>query len=1076
MVDTNIATAEAEKKEISCRFIRTLIKCVKAKGVDGSNLFEGMAFPAEYYMNPSNWVSRVELEEIEQRAVKLTNEKTIMYQVGFTLPELNYFGFLKQLAHVLLNPLMIYKDISRYSRLFTRTSIFNIKTIRPNFIEFSMREMDGYPITENRRYYINGFLAAVPTIWKLKPAAVFEKKEDDEESAINDSCTWEVYWENSESHFTLFKNWMFTRLLKIHSTIAEIEKNFVKLQQRNEELLVQNEQLAKIREIALKADGSRSIEDIYRGVVDEAGKIPGVGFIMVYCKDNRDKIEVQYHSRSAREAIKKELEKRGFHNKNGIDSSVGLEVFHAIEVLKSKYDYKCNPHVITVDHLYDIFRGNLPKAACSAIQKLYSADKVAIVPVMVDGREWGTLVLLIQNIVPVHLLEMIASHLSVAVKNVSTMQYLKNKNTELAVLNDFSIKIANVLDLEKIFKISIEEIQRVFNSDSSCIYVFNEVTGDLDLIASLGDTDKILGFHECLEKNERLLDSILNSGPVNNIQEVFSNEKDNNEDKDIADDFYPDWPYITAKLQLHKKPYGFIVVCGKKEKPFTETEQSLLIAICNQISIGMENAKLHEAIVLRMKELEAAKNMLTVSEEKLQCILESVDIGIMTTDLQGKIVQINDSAVALYRYTTKFDLIGRNVLHLVADSDRQRALDCRKKLLETGYADTSELLFIRCDGAEFLSEVNSAALLDTSGEITGFVLGVRDISEQKVAELKLKESEEKYRTIFDFASDMMFFLDRKGNILDVNKRIKEIIGYDREEFIGRNITRLNAIMPRNSTAILLKNFVEQMSGNYIAPYEVTIIKKNGERAYLEVNAVAIKKDGNTVNDLAIMRDITQRKQAEKELRKKQEMMYRIITSIPNSVIVVNRDMEVVMVNRAFLDTFKYRKNEAEKKPLSVIINVPDFYLTAQSIFSEKNPDRQVEFSYVINNRSRTFVATYMKIGREDVLVSISDMTEERQKQESMYLTDRLVSVGEMASGIAHELNNPLTSVVALSQIVANQDLPKDVKEDVLAINNEAQRAATVVRNMLSFARKHVPERQFMQMFSSYAYMSITQTR
>jgi signal transduction histidine kinase len=85
---------------------------------------------------------------------------------------------------------------------------------------------------------------------------------------------------------------------------------------------------------------------------------------------------------------------------------------------------------------------------------------------------------------------------------------------------------------------------------------------------------------------------------------------------------------------------------------------------------------------------------------------------------------------------------------------------------------------------------------------------------------------------------------------------------------------------------------------------------------------------------------------------------------------------------------------------------------------------------------------------------LRDITEERALQERLYLTDRLASVGEMAAGIAHELNNPLTGVVALSQLLLESGVPDDIKADMEAISSEGQRAAVIVKNLLSFARSH----------------------
>jgi len=82
-------------------------------------------------------------------------------------------------------------------------------------------------------------------------------------------------------------------------------------------------------------------------------------------------------------------------------------------------------------------------------------------------------------------------------------------------------------------------------------------------------------------------------------------------------------------------------------------------------------------------------------------------------------------------------------------------------------------------------------------------------------------------------------------------------------------------------------------------------------------------------------------------------------------------------------------------------------------------------------------------------------------EEQLIVTDRLASIGELSSGIAHEINNPLTSVIGFSDLVLGKDIPDDVKEDLRVINREAQRTAGVVRNLLTFARKHAPEKKPM---------------
>lgn len=88
-----------------------------------------------------------------------------------------------------------------------------------------------------------------------------------------------------------------------------------------------------------------------------------------------------------------------------------------------------------------------------------------------------------------------------------------------------------------------------------------------------------------------------------------------------------------------------------------------------------------------------------------------------------------------------------------------------------------------------------------------------------------------------------------------------------------------------------------------------------------------------------------------------------------------------------------------------------------------------------------------------------DITERKRMDEQLIMTGRLASIGELASGIAHELNNPLTSVIGFSQLLMERDIPDDMKEDLGLVNSEAQRCAGIVKNLLTFARKHAPVKQ-----------------
>jgi two-component system NtrC family sensor kinase len=130
---------------------------------------------------------------------------------------------------------------------------------------------------------------------------------------------------------------------------------------------------------------------------------------------------------------------------------------------------------------------------------------------------------------------------------------------------------------------------------------------------------------------------------------------------------------------------------------------------------------------------------------------------------------------------------------------------------------------------------------------------------------------------------------------------------------------------------------------------------------------------------------------------------------------------------------------------------------------EQDLRRTAEFRAVTKSGRELWIsvtaARIMHGGKLAGLIAFTDITDQKQQNERLMMTDRLASLGELASGTAHELNNPLTSIIGFSQLLLERQVPDDIREDLKLINNEAQRAASVTKNLLTFARKHAPTKQ-----------------
>jgi PAS domain S-box-containing protein len=201
-------------------------------------------------------------------------------------------------------------------------------------------------------------------------------------------------------------------------------------------------------------------------------------------------------------------------------------------------------------------------------------------------------------------------------------------------------------------------------------------------------------------------------------------------------------------------------------------------------------------------------------------------------------------------------------------------------------------------------------------------------------------------------------------------------------------------------------------------------------------------------------------QSEAKLRHQQEIIGYIVENTPNAVLVTDDAGRIVLANNAFKEIFGLKENGIIGRAFVSLTQLSNI-IPETKLFLDSGSSRCTkEVHYKYNGSKKTFIVNFARLNDEKFFFLIlTDITDEQARQERLYLTHRLASVGEMASGIAHELNNPLTGIIGLSELLMDENVPDSIKEDLTAINSEAKRSATVVKNMLSFARKHSPSKQ-----------------
>ncbi len=1074
------------QKEVSCRVTNSVLKYLESKGYNCDSIVDGLPYPytKEYLSDPLNWVTYEIRETICRHAAKLTSDEAIMFKVGLSTPTLNPLGGIESVIRKFSGPKMVYRFVPRYARLLDRVFKFKTTFHDKNCATIEMRiEEPGYKPSKDSCFYAQGILAAIPTLWGLPPAEIHEKEcmymplPGTAKNGVQyeaEACVWEVQWQPLHSWFRRFFDNVIGRvhLTPGPSYFRGLEQSLRRIDQKNVELIARNRQLAAVREIAMGVDKVRTVDEALTLTVEQAREIEGVRFVLVLTLDETGEyVTTPYYSKiRPRNNVRSPLKALGIDpekllGKNPTSNKLRFQV----SKIKMAQDYFNNPRILVMDSLADLLDGVMPRALCNSIQTILKVKKLVLVPLFVENKLWGNILFFLTQDTPIDILEMIGTHCGLALNNIININNLVARNIELtarnsqlAIVREIALGVDKVRTIDEALSFAVEQareiegvrfvlVQRLDESKEFVVTPYyskirSQYQFMVDAIKALGfDPDKELGENPTSNKlrfrfsklkvaqdylqNPRvmvfpslaeLLDGVWPRALCNGIQKIMGVKK-----------------LVIVPIMVESESWGNLLFFLTQDVPL-----DILEMIGAHCGLAVKNISNIEALAN-----EAVRKRILIDE--------SLD-GIVILDDNAAVIEANPRFAEMLGYT----LEEVRKLHTWDWDVKWKP----ETLLEMGrgVGSGSEGLHLetqhrRKDGTVFDVDisVNGAQF---GGQKLIFCV-CRDVTERRQMVEALRESEERYRTIFESANDILMLLDNKGRIVDVNARIEDIGGYKREELIGKDIRTLSSIMPKKSLDMVAKNYLKRMAGKNVPFYDVEMFKKNGEQLIIQINAMAVRKEGKIIGDLAILRDVTEIRQAERNLKLQKDLIDRILATIPNAVLLLNKNLNIIIANKTFYNLFKFRKNQVENKPVSELIKTPELDQAIKKVLSSREEKVSTEIRYLIGSSEKILVINIFAMEEEYLLLVINDVTEERIRQERLYLTDRLVSVGEMAAGVAHEINNPLTSVIGLSSILAKQDVPESVKEDLRAIYSEAQRCASIVRNLLTFARKHVYKKE-----------------
>ncbi len=446
------------------------------------------------------------------------------------------------------------------------------------------------------------------------------------------------------------------------------------------------------------------------------------------------------------------------------------------------------------------------------------------------------------------------------------------------------------------------------------------------------------------------------------------------------------------------------------------------------------------------------------SEDKFRKISDSARDAILIMDQVGRISYWNPAAEHIFGYTAE-ETLGRELHSLLVPERYYAAYRAGlARFRETGQGPvedkTLELSALRKDGTEFSIELSVSSV--NIGNEWNAVGILRDISDRKQTEERLKASEEKFRLLTETSIDFIFQTDREGVIQYCSPSLHQILGYEPQQVTGTNFLDYVAVSDVLNAVELLQSL---LSGNRINLAEILVLSKEGAQVALELNAAPVLKDHLVVGVQGVARNITERARTQRMLEESEEK-YRSLVENADDVIFIFQDNRIKFHNKKAQELTGYSAGELADLPFIDLVHPDDKELAKSAHQRRLGGEPLPRQTYRVRSReNREFWVETSGVritweGRPAVLSFVRDITERRALESQLRQAQKMEAIGQLAGGIAHDFNNVLAVITGYSETMMNEMGRHHPLHHMLEeIFSAGQRAARLTRQLLTFSRR-----------------------
>jgi PAS domain S-box-containing protein len=450
-------------------------------------------------------------------------------------------------------------------------------------------------------------------------------------------------------------------------------------------------------------------------------------------------------------------------------------------------------------------------------------------------------------------------------------------------------------------------------------------------------------------------------------------------------------------------------------------------------------------------QLDQLNQVLMRSQRNFKELIDSFEDVACAVSLDGTLRAVNKRVTDLtgVKYS---DLVGHKIYDFLEEPAREtleRGLGyfLNQKhwsgTVKLRLKNSSRLLYFDC-------VLNGMAKSD---EVVGVSMLGRDVTEQREKELRFTE-------LFETLQEGVYFSTPEGRLLDANPALVSMLGYQKKEDLltlaagGLNIDE--------AQPPVLGRAVDDRGG--VRTREVRLRRKDGAPAtFLDSSRAVWNDSGKVIRYQGTLVDITEKRAMERQLLQQEEFRRRLLESFPDLILVVDLEERYTFVSSRIKDLLGYQPDDLLRKKIS---DLEDHSPALAALYHEVASSRSLFASaeYGARHRDgswRTMRASASQLFDAEaklsgVIVSVRDITVEKKLEQQVVQSERLAAMGQMIGGVAHELNNPLTSILGVSELLQDNETNESARKQLVMLQQQARRAAEIVQNLTYFSRPPAP--------------------